>query len=303
MRLGYACINNTLAVQKIQVNRSLIKKTFQAKGIVSASELALKNVADFAKIIDWNIKHRLLLYRMSSDMFPWMSEYELEELPNIFEIKRILAKIGEKAKENNLRLTYHPGPFNVLATSNEIILKNTIKELRQHSEIMDMIGLPQSVFAKINIHVGASHGDKSAAIKRFCENFDKLSDSVKSRLTVENDDKVNMYSVRDLEEINKSIGIPIVFDYLHYQFCKGDMSEEEAMLRATDTWPDGIPPIVHYSSSKKKFEDITAQETAHADYIYQYFQRYGKDVDVMLEAKAKEKAVLKYIEEYRIKIA
>jgi UV DNA damage endonuclease len=298
MRLGYACINNTLAENEIKVNRSLMKRTFQAKGIAHASGIALKNVSDLRKVIDWNIQHNMSLYRMSSDMFPWMSEYEFSDLPDIAAISKILNNIGKKVTENNLRLTFHPGPFNVLATQNKDVLTKTLKELRQHGEIMDMIGLPLSPFAKINIHIGGAYGDKTSALDRFITHYALLPETAKKRITIENDDKANMFSVRDLLRVNEQTGIPIVFDYLHHQFCTGGMTEEEALLHALGTWPEGITPIVHYSSSKKKYEDKTTVETAHADFIYQYLKRYGKKFDVMLEAKAKEKAVLKYREQY-----
>src|SRR5689334_15402223 len=97
-RLGYACINNTLAAQGIQVNRMMIKKTFLEKGIPYAAELALKNVTDLARVIDWNIANNISFYRMSSDMFPWMSEYELENLPHIREIRQVLRTIGERVQ-------------------------------------------------------------------------------------------------------------------------------------------------------------------------------------------------------------
>lgn len=302
MRVGYACINMGLAREKVQVNRSMVKKTFLAKGLEYVSELVLKNVSDFLKIIDWNVENNILLYRMSSDMFPWMSEYEIEDLPNIEQIKSVLARAGEKAKEGGIRLTFHPGPFDVLATHNPLVLKNTIKDLRQHGEIMDLIGLPQTPFSKINIHVGGAYGDKTKAIGRFIENLQLLPVSARSRLTVENDDKLNMFSVADLMEIHQKSGIPIVFDYLHHQFCTGGLSEEEAMRLAVETWPEGIAPVVHSSSSKRKFEDKTSTAAAHADYVYSQVRRYGKDVDIMFEAKAKELAVLRYVEEYNLKL-
>lgn len=302
MRVGYACINMGLAREKVQVNRSMVKKTFLAKGLEYASELVLKNVSDFARVIDWNIENNILLYRMSSDMFPWMSEYEIEDLPNIEQIKSVLARAGEKAKEGGIRLTFHPGPFDVFATNNPMFLNNTIKDLRQHGEIMDLIGLPQTPFSKINIHVGGAYGDKAKAISRFIENFQMLPFSAKSRLTVENDDKLNMFSVTDLLEINQKLSIPIVFDYLHHQFCTGGLSEEEALHAAVQTWPKGIAPVVHFSSSKQKFEDKASTAAAHADYVYSYVRRYGKEVDIMFEAKAKELAVLRYVEEYNLKL-
>ncbi|GAB3171020.1 UV DNA damage repair endonuclease UvsE [Telluribacter humicola] len=300
MRIGYACINMYLAEKKVQVSRQMIKKTFQEKGITYASELSLKNVQDLEQVIDWNIENHILLYRMSSNMFPWMSEYEFEDMPDIAEIKTVLARVGERAKQHDLRLTYHPGPFNVLATKDASVLEKTIKELRQHGEVMDMIGLPRTPFAKINLHVGGAYGDKPSAIDRFCQNYLQLPDTARTRLTVENDDKGNMFSTRDLLEIHQRTGIPLVFDYLHHQLCTGGWSEEEAMLTAASTWPKDIRPVVHYSSSRKKFEDQLVSEVAHADYVYQYIDLYGQDVDVMLEAKAKERAVLRYLEEFSI---
>ncbi|WP_205501065.1 UV DNA damage repair endonuclease UvsE [Rufibacter psychrotolerans] len=303
MRFGYACINLTLAAQKIKVNRSMIKKTFQEQGIAYASQLALANFQDMEKIIDWNIKHKILLYRMSSDMVPWMSEYQIADLPDYEKIRAVLKRCGEKAAQAGLRLTYHPGPFNVLATNSEQVLTKTIKELGQHAEVMDLLHLPHSPFAKINIHVGGAYGDKESALARFAENYTNLPDNVRTRLTVENDDKVNMFSVRDLLWLHQQTNIPVVFDYFHHEFCTGGLSEEEAFLAAVETWPQEVTPVVHFSSPKKKYEDPAAVQTAHADYIYSHVKRYGHDVDIMFEAKAKDEAVMRYLQEYRIKLA
>lgn len=281
----------------------MIKRTFMDKGIAYASQLALANITDLEKVIDWNIRNNLLLYRMSSDMFPWMSEYELAHLPHYEKISAILSRCGEKAAKAGMRLTFHPGPFNVLATNTQIVLDKTIKELRQHAEIMDLLHLPRTPFAKINIHVGGAYGDKPSALARFAENYRKLPGNARLRLTVENDDKANMFSVHDLLWLHQQTGIPVVFDYLHHQFCTGGLSEEEAFIAATDTWPDDITPVVHFSSPKKKFEDPSALPTAHADYIYQQVNRYGRDVDIMFEAKAKDEAVLRYIREYKVKMS
>lgn len=301
MRFGYACINVTLAEERIQVNRSMIKKTFLTKGLPYASELALKNITDLARIIDWNVLHGLSLYRMSSDMFPWMSEYEIRDLPDFKKIRKLLQQVGEKAALHDLRLTFHPGPFNVLATQNESVLHKTIKELRQHGEIMDLTGLPRTVFSKINIHIGGAYGDKASAIARFIRNYSLLPETARNRLTVENDDKANMFSVTDLLEVHRATGIPVVFDYLHHQFCTGGLTEKKAMLSAYATWPADIIPIVHYSSSRKIFEDADALLASHADFIYQHIKTYGKEVDVMMEAKAKEMATLRYMKDHKIK--
>jgi UV DNA damage endonuclease len=302
MRYGYACINLTLAAEKIKVNRSMIKRIFKEKGISYVSELTLANFIDLEKVLEWNMKNNLLLYRMSSDMIPWMSEFEIQDLPDYEEILKICARCGEKVVESGIRLTFHPGPFNVLASNTPQVLINTTKELGQHAQIMDMLQLPVSPIAKINIHVGGAYGNKVSALARFAENYVKLPDTVKNRLTVENDDKANMFSVKDLMWLHEHTGIPIVFDYFHHQFCTGGLSEEEAFFAAKSSWPSNITPIVHFSSPRKIFEDTAAMATAHADFIYKNVELYRQEVDIMFEAKAKEVAVMKYIEETSVAV-
>jgi UV DNA damage endonuclease len=294
MILGYACINMTLGKQGITTNRSMIKKTFMQKGIEYAGELALKNVFDLGAVIQWNIDNDIRLYRMSSDIFPWASEYSIESLPQYDEIRDILRQIGNIATINDVRIGCHPGPFNVLCSPNPNVVQNTIKDLETHAQIFDMMGLSRTPYNKINIHCNGTYGDKIASMQRFCDNFEKLSDSVKSRLTIENDDKASMYTVKDLMHIHERIGIPIVFDYHHHSIHNEGMSERDALAIAIQTWGD-IKPVVHYSSSKQKETGNPKDKPqAHADYILEEINTYGFDVDIMLECKAKELALLEY---------
>ena len=298
MNLGYACINMTLGEQKprITTNRSMIKKTFKEKGLEYAGELALQNVRDLFTILQWNSRKGIKVFRVSSDIFPWASEYDIETLPQYKRIEMILNACGNFASKNNIRITAHPGPFNVLVSPRENVVQNTITDLEIHGKIFDMMNLSRTPYNKLNIHCNGVYGDKKSAMDRFCTNFERLSDSVKSRLTVENDDKGTMYSVKDLMYIHERIGIPIVFDYHHHQFCTGDLSEHEALELAITTWPKGIKPIVHYSESKALHEENSKlKPQAHSDYIKQLPNLYGNDVDVMVEAKAKELSILPFI--------
>ena len=293
--LGYACINMTLGKEKITTNRSMIKKTFLTKGVSYVSELAYKNVVDLEKILKWNVNNNIYFFRVSSDIFPWASEYDLETLPQIHLIRIVLQRIGKFVQENNVRITCHPGPFNVLGSPNDDVVRRTIIDLELHGKIFDLMGLSKTPFNKINIHCNGAYGDKVETMKRFCRKFDMLSDSVKSRLTVENDDKASMYSVKDLMQIHNTIGIPIVFDYHHHKFCTGDLSEEDALRLATSTWGT-VTPVVHYSESKALHEnDSKIKPQAHSDYIDILPNTYGLDVDIMLETKQKELALLKVI--------
>lgn len=294
-RLGYACINMQLNKKGITTNRGMIKKTFNAKGIKYASELALANVRDFIEIIKWNEAHNIKFFRLSSDLCPWASEYNLEDLPDYTKIKTLLLGAGNLIKKYNHRITTHPGPFNVLCSPNEKVVLNTIQELSRHALIFDMIGLPNTPESKINIHCNGVFGDKISAMERFCKNFDRLPDNVKSRLTVENDDKASMYSVKDLMYIHNLINIPVVFDYHHHKFNTGDLSEQEALELAISTWSKDIVPVVHYSESKSLHENNSKiKPQAHSDYITEYINTYGNTVDIMLEVKQKELALIKY---------
>jgi len=298
MNLGYACINMTLGSQKpkITTNRSMIKKTFDEKGIDYAGELALQNVRDLFTILQWNNRKGIKLFRMSSDILPWASEYGIENSPYYKRIETVLRACGNYATQNNIRIGCHPGPFNVLVSPNEKVVQNTITDLEIHGKIFDMMGLSQTPYNKINIHCNGVYGDKLSAMDRFCENFKRLSPSVQKRLTVENDDKASMYSVKDLMYIHEKIGIPIVFDYHHHTFQTGDLTEEQALSLAVTTWPKDIKPVVHYSESKSLHEENNKlKPQAHSDYIKSLPNTYGIDVDIMVEAKAKELSILPFI--------
>ena len=298
MSLGYACINMTLGKQKPKVttNRSMIKRTFLERGIEYAGELGYQNSLDLLKILEWNKDNGIKLFRLSSEMFPWASEYGIENSPYYDKIDKVLKEAGNFSKENEIRITAHPGPFNVLTSPHEKVVQNTITDLEIHGKIFDMLRLEHSPYNKLNIHCNGVYGDKKSAMDRFCENFKRLSPSVQSRLTVENDDKASMYSVKDLMYIHEKIGIPIVFDYHHHKFNTGGLTEEQALSLAVSTWPDGITPIVHYSESKALHEENDKlKPQAHSDYINELPNTYGLDVDIMVEAKAKELAILPFI--------
>jgi len=306
MNYGYACINETLnsgpKKQRITTNRSMIKRTFKEKGIKYASELALENVKDLVKILAWNEEHNIKFYRMSSDIFPWLSEYSFYDLPHYKEIKYWLRYAGDYATEKGHRLTFHPGPFCCLASPNFEVVEKTYTELNNHSRIFDMMGFEPSHYNKINIHVGGTYGDKDKTAKRFIENFHRaggLEENTKKRFTLENDDKASMWSTKDIyDKIYHETGIPIVFDYHHHRFCTGGLTEREALELAAATWVPWIRPVVHVSESKAiESGDPKIRPQAHSDFIKKPVNNYGLTHDIMLECKKKELALLKLREQ------
>ena len=296
MNLGYACINLSLG-KNVTTNRDMIKRTFEARGASYVSELALANAKDILKILVWNKNNGINFFRLSSSIIPWAEKVgDISKLKDYSEICLALKRAGDYATKNGIRITAHPGPFVVLTSPSEDVVNNAIADLEIHGLIFDLMGLSQTPYNKINIHCNGVYGDKLSAMDRFCDNFQRLSQSVKGRLTVENDDKATMYSVKDLMYIHSKIGIPIVFDYHHHKFCTGDMTERDALALAVSTWPQDITPVVHYSESKALHENNDKlKPQAHSDYINSLPDTYGFDVDIMVEAKQKELAILPFL--------
>lgn len=302
INLGYCCLSLSInegkrKSEQVLVNRGMIKRTFESRGLSYVSELIKLNLDDTLKVLQWNVRNKIFVYRMSSDSFPWMTNYNFSELPDYSIIKGKLNRIGKYIKDNKIRVSYHPGPFCVLASNTESVVEKTIDELNKHAELMDMMGLEQSTYYPINIHVNITKPSKEESMERFCQGFQRLSESCKKRLTIENDDTPSQYSVLDLYSgLYEKIGIPIVFDQHHFKYGPQDQTMEEAMKLAFSTWGD-VKPLIHMSSSKK-IEDESSVATAHADLIYEKIETFGLEFDVEIEAKLKDIAVFEYIKRF-----
>jgi len=297
MKLGYACINKGLSEQpkskRITTNRTFRKATFDEKGLPHASAIFLENSKDLLKILQWNEQHNIKFFRLSSQIVSWATEYQLCDLPDYEEIERVLFECGLFIEEHGMRVTSHPDHFVKLASPDERIASNAIRDLEIHGEVFDLLCLPRTHYAKLNIHVGASYGDKPKALDTFCKNVERLPDAVRSRLTVENDDRASLYSTKDLMEVYKRVGVPIVHDLHHHHFNTGGLSNADALALAVTTWGD-TTPVVHYSQSRAtEYDDPRIKAHAHSDSYWIPVDTYGHDVDVMLECKHKELGLFK----------
>ena len=293
--IGYCCINLTLQKKKIMYARDMIKKTFDARGISYASELALANTVDFIKVLQWNADNNVTVFRMGSGIFPWANHYALTDMPDWSEICNNLRTAGDVAKSSGQRITAHPDHFVKLGSARPDVVDNSIGELELQSTIFDLMGLPASPHAAINIHVGMNFSEDTTA--RWVASARRLSPNALSRLVVENDDKHTGFSVVQLVTyIHSELGIPVTFDYFHHDFHPDGLDQESAFNMAYATWPDGVTPLFHYSESKAVNESVTCNPRAHADYVFGRINDYGVPVDIDLEAKMKDLALFKYRE-------
>jgi UV DNA damage endonuclease len=326
IRFGYACINTELSAKNIRTGRTMIDKKFKQGGLQLAGEIALANARDLITILEWNEANGITLFRVGSELFPRWNHYELADLPQIAEITQHLRAAGDYAKAHGHRITTHPGPFHILGSPQDHVVDNSLVSLERHSELFDLMGFEPSFENLINIHIGSTYGDKDGTIERWLKNYDRLSDSVKKRLVLENDDKASMYSVRELyERVHTQIGIPITFDYWHHTFNTGDLSEREAFFLARETWDKyNVTQCTHYSESRrreyqtlvermfehhgismdniedyptfhKQYKEFTKiKEQAHADFILELPNTYDViNLDIEVEAKAKEQALMR----------
>jgi UV DNA damage endonuclease len=295
-RLGYACINLSLG-KNVSTNRSMTKKTFLQKGASYASELALMNTSDLVRIMEWNRDNGVGFYRISSDIIPWMSEFDLDSLPDWKFISDNFKRFGDIARSSGIRIEFHPGHFTILCSPKSDVVCNAIADIEKHSQMLDAMGYEPGFDNDINVHIGGAYGDKRSAAAAWCENWKRLSPSAQKRLVVENDDKESMYSVKDLYEmVHLNIGVPITFDHFHHTHCTGGLSAPHAAEIAAATWP--VEPVQHYSSSRRNHEDAAAKPQAHADWIYERIDPYIVDAWVMVESKMKDLSIIKYKEDF-----
>ncbi len=295
--LGYACICLSLPQKGkdlVSTSRTIRQATFlKDKSVVD--EICLKNCQDLEKILRWNVDNNINYFRVGSNFFPFMDHptlgYKLEDTKYFKQISETLERCGMLSRLYSMRLSCHPGQYCCIGSSNPSVVNASLQCLEMHSQIGDLLGCGDEF--KINIHVNSFKEGYDIIADRFCKNFDRLSDRCKRRLTVENDDKKDGWSVNLLyEKVYKNISTPICFDYHHFQFCNGGESYVEAAEKCFSTWGNESPET-HYSESRDNI-----RPTAHSDYIKNIIPEFSKNYvyDVMIEAKQKDLALLAYRE-------
>jgi len=289
MKIGYACL--TEGVPHVRYKSCLLKNATPDH----LMNLIDHNLKTLAKVLDYNIENNIRLFRITSDLIPFGS-HPINTLAWQQLFSDSLAMIGQKAKDHGMRLTMHPGQYTVLNSPNEEVVKRAMLDLNYHCAVLDGLGLsPQH---KMILHIGGIYGNKEAAMNRFIANFDRLDETVKQRLIIENDDK--SYTVEDVLAISKQINIPVVFDNLHHAILHGDHLDGEIDLinRVKQTWkPEDGTQKIHYSEQAWNKKIGSHSETVAIDQFMAFYQRLNRhDIDIMLEVKDKNLSALKCIQ-------
>jgi UV DNA damage endonuclease len=303
INLGLCCINTVLRKQKPPVysSRSMILKSFETKGMDHLKGLIRQNLKDTIKLIEWNYQHNINLFRLSSDLFPHKSNPKAPSYTFDFALD-LLTEIGETARKYNQRLTFHPGQYDVLATPDPDVLKHTIDDLAYHAEVLDLMGMDSN--SVMVIHGGGVYGNKCKAKQRFCKNFKQLPENIRSRLVLENCEK--NFSIIDCLEIADYIGIPIVFDTHHFD-CYQQLHPDETFEPASyyiplilETWGKRKPKFHVSEQGKGKRGHHSDFIEKIPDYLLEIPKKYNIEIDIMIEAKMKEQAILKLYNKYSV---
>lgn len=284
MRIGYPCINRGIGCT---ANSTFRLASYSAERLKKTVGM---NLDCLERILEHNLEHGLLFFRLSSDIVPFASHAVCR-----FDWQRFFrsrfARLGRYVREHRMRISMHPDQFTLLNSIDRAIYRQSLKELRYHCDMLDRMGLGPD--AKIQLHVGGVYGDKPASIKRFVERCRRFAPRLRSRLVIENDDR--LFTVADCLGISARCGIPVLFDVLHHEVNSSGETIFHALGQCARTWRrrDGVP-MVDYSS-----QELGARPGKHAETIdllaFGKFLRQSRplDFDVMLEIKDKEASALK----------
>jgi UV DNA damage endonuclease len=264
----------------------------RADRLARLAELCLGNADALFSSLEFCVRNGIGAFRVNSQILPLKTHseagYAMTKLPAGHEIMARFRACGAYAREHGLRLSFHPDQFVVLNSPNPKVNAHSLAELGYQAEVAEWVGADT-----INIHGGGAYGDKSSALRRLRQNIERLPHPVRSRLTLENDDRV--FAPSDLVPVCADVGVPLVYDAHHHRCRPDGWSLEEATERALATW--NREPLFHISSPLAGWRGPKPER--HHDYINpRDFPLIwtGLRATVEVEAKAKELAVLKLLE-------
>lgn len=301
VRLGFACKVLGADIPSHDTRR------WQSKPHLSVSIGYLHRMFDYLR------QNHIDMYRISSDVAPYFTDPQRPEFgTQLMDCASELEELGQKALQLDLRLSTHPGQYVVLNSVDERVYQAAVRDLEYHAELLDRMAQPAS--AKMVVHVGGVYGDSSSSMDRWMRRYEILPANVRARLVIENDDK--SYSIDNVLHISAKTGVPVVFDALHHAVLNPTgVSESEALAASLRTWPAGQTPKVHYSDERSeprtvrrggRITQAPPLRGQHAEYVsappfaeFLRRNRSSQDFDVMIEAKAKDLALLQLRDDLR----
>ena len=287
MKIGYPCINWTIGCKG---NRTFRLRNYSESRLI---ETVQNNVDCLLEILQFNAKHHILFFRITSDLVPFAS-HPVCTFDWQGHFRAQFKQIGDFIRTAAIRISVHPDQFILINTEDEEVVNRSIKELAYHAQILDSMALDET--AKMQIHVGGVYGDKERSMRRFIARYEQLDQAIQRRLVIENDDQ--RYTLQDCLRVNMETGIPVLFDTFHHQLNSSGEEPVEALTLIAPTWRhnDGVP-MVDYSSQNRADRKGKHAESIDVHHFHQFLEATKPfDFDIMLEIKDKEQSALKAVE-------
>lgn len=298
IRLGYACISKTLS--NVTTSSTITYTTFQKDKDYKKIDTAIKsNLNALKEILTYNIKNNIHFFRLSSKLIPLATKSDVI-FDYIDPYKDYYNSIAKIIKDNKLRIDFHPDEFCVLNSTKSEVVKNSIAILEYHYNLLKALEIKNKILV---LHIGGNTFGKKNSISRFINNFNTLSKDIQESIAIENDDKI--FNIRDCVYISKNINVPVILDY-HHHICNHDELDINDYLKdILSSWHNTTPKM-HFSSPKNKTKK---DFRSHNDYInvdafinfIDLLKPFNYDVDIMIEAKAKDEALFRLVRELKYK--
>lgn len=286
-RIGYACLNEDVPGAIFRTCRAADASPERLRPLIAA------NLAALDAIMDYNIRHGISMFRITSDLIPFGSS-PVNTVPWRQEFSTEFEALASKIEKHGIRISMHPGQYTVLNSPKDVVVENAIRDLEYHADVLEALGGTRK--NKLILHIGGAYGDKPAAMERFIAVYQgRLSQRIKNHLVIENDDK--MFTIAEVLEISRRTGAPVVFDNLHDILNPSDLpcSTSEIIALCARTWEeaDGHQKL-HYSQQDPVKKGGAHSATIDAGRFLRYHDALpDKNVDIMLEVKDKNRSAVK----------
>lgn len=316
VRFGFVAMS--LLVQNASPSRTQTYANFsklddREAAVRRLERLAEENLTNTLRILKHCRAHDIRMYRFSSKIIPLATHEALADWDPFEALQDAFREVGDYARENEMRVSFHPDHFCVFSTPRPEVLANSIKDLVYHVRMLEAMGLDER--SKNNIHMGGAYGDKTTSAERFVRQFGELEERLRHRITLENDDKT--FNVKETLETAETVQVPMVLDIHHHAVNPGDTGEDEltegVWPRIAETWRKerdrlglsseaDLPPKIHASSPKS-----LTDKRGHADYVLAepvlaFLRRAARttdSIDCMLEAKHKDAALIQLMKDLK----
>ncbi|WP_418791951.1 UV DNA damage repair endonuclease UvsE [Phosphitispora sp. TUW77] len=293
VRLGYVALS--MVLEDCSSSKTITVKNYeriegQDARIGRLRRITGENLKNLTRLLYYNTANEVHLFRITSKLVPLATHPLAAGWDFIADFREEFAKIGTIVRENKMRVSSHPDHFTLINSPRQEVIEASFRDLDYHEKVFRAMGLDN---AEMVMHVGGMYGSREQSVKRFKENFKELPDRIRKRLLLENDDK--LYGAADVLDICGELNIPMVFDVHHHMCCSRGEVLGDILQKVYNTWGERIPKL-HFSSPRSEQKCRPHADDIDFDSFYGFLKtarEFNRDIDVMLEAKNKDRALFK----------